>query len=145
LPHPLFTRPIAALRHIRLILPALAAGLVISCQREAAPEVFVPNTGQIQILNGCGKPGAAEVFRSALTDLGFDVIEFGNAKTWNYENTMVISRSGTDRIASDLAKVLCTPYLIHLTHPESLVEATVVIGKDYEELMKKWPHPKQKS
>jgi len=131
------------MRQLHFFCLTLCMGaLTLSCQREEPKTAFVPNVGQIQILNGCGKPGAAEAFRSALTEVGFDVIEFGNAKSWNYENTMVISRSGSDRIASDLAKFLGTPYLIHLQHPESLVEATVVIGKDYEELMKKWSHAK---
>ena len=117
------------------------AVLVVACKRNEPETAFVPNTGQIQILNGCGKAGAAEIFRSELIDLGFDVIEFGNARSWNYEHTVVIARAASDRIAGDLAKVLGTPRLIHLRHPESLVEATVVIGRDYEELMRKWPHP----
>ncbi len=86
----------------------------------------------------------AEAFRDFLTGFGFDVIEFGNARNWNYEHTLVISRTSSDRIARDMAQVLGTSRILHLQHPESLVEATVVIGKDYEELMRTWQQAKQK-
>ncbi len=125
------------------IFPAILAALSLgACRKPDAEASFVPNTGQIQVLNGCGKPGAAEGFRDYLTGLGFDVIEFGNAPSWNYERTLVLSRAETDRIAGDLAKVLGTPRLLHLRHDAALVEATVIVGKDYEELMRTWSRRK---
>jgi hypothetical protein len=116
--------------------------LLAGCKEEKAP-VFVPNTGQIQILNGCGKPGAAEQFRNYLTDQGFDIIEFGNAASWNYAHTIVVARTANEPVARDLAKVLNTDNLIHLFDPLAMVDATVFIGKDYEELIKRWQRPKQ--
>jgi hypothetical protein len=130
-----------------LLLPGIlvaTASLLTACGKEE-PEAFKPNTGQIQVLNGSGKSGMADVFRDFLADYGFDIIEFGNAREWNYERTVVISRSAaSDRIARDLAKVLGTDRVIHLQHPASLVEATVIIGKDYKELMRSWPQPEKK-
>jgi len=129
---------IARVTLIPFILVA-AASLLSACGKKE-PEAFKPNTGQIQVLNGSGKSGMADVFRNFLADYGFDIIEFGNAREWNYERTVVISRSASsDRIARDLAKVLGTDRVIHLQHPASLVEATVIIGKDYKELMRSWP------
>ena len=107
------------------------------CRQEPEP-VFKPNTGQIQILNGSGKSGAAEAFRGYLIEQGFDVIEFGNAGSWNYAHTIVVSRTGNEPVARDLAKVLQTDNLIHLLDPAAMVEATVFVGKDYEELIKRW-------
>ena len=121
--------------------------LFASCRKQesvqAAPAIFKPNTGQIQILNGSGKSGVAEGFRDYLTRLGFDVIEFGNARNWNYQNTLVIARTPSDTIARDMAKALGTPRLLHLQRTTSLAVATVIIGKDYEELMRIWPQPKE--
>lgn len=118
----------------------------VGCRKHESASIpaFVPNTGQIQILNGCGKSGVAEAFRDFLTGYGFDVIEFGNAREWNYEHTLVVARADSDRIARDMARVLGTPRVLHLRSPESLVEATVIIGKDYEELMRTWPKPNLK-
>ena len=103
-----------------MILAAMGVFLTLACRKQDAqpPPSFVPNTGQIQILNGCGKSGVAEAFRDFLTGLGFDVIEFGNARNWNYEHTMVISRAPSDRIASDMARMLGTRRVLHLQHPE---------------------------
>lgn len=112
-------------------------------KEETAEEAFVPNTGQIQILNGCGKPGAAEAFRNYLTDRGFDIIEFGNASSWNYAHTLVVARTDNEPVARDLARVLNTDNLVHLFDPLALVDATVFIGKDYEELIKRWQKAKQ--
>ena len=118
---------------------------VMGCKEKPAPEpLFVPNTGQIQILNGCGISGAAEVFRDFLAEEGFDIIEFGNASTWNHPHTLVVARTGEDKVAQSLARVLKTPNLLHLQDPDALVEATVIVGKDYEELVRKWQRQKQK-
>lgn len=118
----------------------------LGCTREEtsheSSESFVPNTGQIQILNGCGKPGAAEHFRNFLTDQGFDIIEFGNAASWNYSQTMVVARTENLPVARDLARVLGTDNLIHLFDPMAMVDATVFVGKDYEELIKRWQRRK---
>ena len=130
------------LRCRALLLPLLLAGMLAGCKEEKT-EAFVPNTGQIQILNGCGKPGAAEQFRNYLTDQGFDIIEFGNAGSWNYAHTLVVARTANEPVARDLAKVLNTDNLVHLFDPLALVDATVFIGKDYEELIKRWQKAKQ--
>lgn len=126
-----------------LAAAVLASGLLSSCRKAEKPAPFVPNTGQVQILNGCGKSGAAEQFRNYLTDRGFDIIEFGNAGSWNYTHTLVIARTANEPVARDLAKVLDTDNLIHLSDPLSMVDATVIIGKDYEELSKRWQRPRR--
>jgi hypothetical protein len=122
-----------------LSLCACALFALAACKKETPAAAFKPNTGQIQVLNGSGRPGQADVFRDYLIERGFDVIESGNARNWNYEHTLVLARTPSDTIARDLAKVLGTDRVVHLQHPASLVEATVIIGKDYKELMRTWP------
>jgi hypothetical protein len=126
-----------------LALLAASALTLAACKREAGPAAFKPNTGQIQVLNGSGRPGQADVFRAYLTEQGFDVIESGNARNWNYEHTLVLARTPSDTIARDLARVIGTDRVVHLQHPASLVEATVIIGKDYKELMRTWSQPEK--
>lgn len=122
----------------RVAITAMALATAACHKEEALPETFVPNTGQIQILNGCGKAGAAEHFRNFLTEQGFDIIEFGNAASWNYSHTMVVARTENMPVARDLARVMGTENLIHLFDPLAMVDATVFVGKDYEELIKRW-------
>lgn len=123
---------------LRILAACLLMGLSACSREEKAEEAFVPNTGQIQVLNGCGKPGAAELFRNFLTDQGFDIIEFGNAASWNYAHTLVVARTDNLPVARDLAKVMGTDKLVHLFDPLAMVDATVFVGKDYEELIKRW-------
>lgn len=120
------------------LLLTLAIGLT-GCKEKTAPPAFKANTGQIQVLNGSGRAGQADVFRTYLIEQGFDVIESGNARSWNYDHTLVLARTASDTIARNLARVLGTSRIVHLQHPASLVEATVIIGKDYKELMRTWP------
>jgi hypothetical protein len=128
---------------IPLSFLAVFALFLGGCRKEEPKAaVFVPNTGQIQVLNGCGKGGAAEQFRDYLTSEGFDIIEFGNAPSWNYARTIVVARTANEPVARDLAKVLHTDNLIHLFDPMAMVDATVFIGRDYEELIKRWQKPK---
>ncbi len=125
------------------LAPLLAAALcslsLPGCGKEEAERPFRPNFGQIQVLNGSGRAGQAEVFRDHLAGLGFDVIETGNARDWNHEHTLVVARSASDTIAGEVARALGTHRVVHLQNPALLVEATVIIGKDYKELMRKWP------
>ncbi len=143
MPRRLLNQVYSIFRFAGNLIPVFAAIMVFQCQEKVEkPTVFVPNTGQIQILNGCGKGGAAEQFRDYLTSSGFDIIEFGNAASWNYAHTIVVARTPNEPVARDLAKVLHTDNLIHLFDPTALVDATVFIGRDYEELIKRWQKPK---
>lgn len=115
------------------------AVMFAGCKDAPASASFTANSGQIQVLNGSGRAGQAEVFRTYLTERGFDVIETGNARSWNYDHSFVLARTASDTIARHLANALGTERIVHLQHPASLVEATVIIGKDYKELMRTWP------
>lgn len=136
-PHPLWRAA------TRLLAAGLASVAFLACGPSSEPVVFKANSGQIQVLNGCGRAGLADIFRTHLIEHGFDVIESGNARSWSYEHTLVLARTESDTIARDLARALGTKRIVHLRHPASLVEATVIIGKDYKELMRTWPQRPQ--
>lgn len=128
---------------LRLCAAAPLLAALGACEKAAEPEPFKANSGQIQVLNGSGRAGQADVFRTYLIEQGFDVIESGNARSWSYEHTLVLARTPSDTIARGLARVLGTTRIVHLQHPASLVEATVIIGKDYKELMRTWQQSPQ--
>ncbi|HLU69995.1 MAG TPA: LytR C-terminal domain-containing protein [Fibrobacteria bacterium] len=137
-PHPLFR---VATR--LLVTGACSLTMLSACGTSPEPVAFKANSGQIQVLNGNGRAGLADLFRTHLIEQGFDVIESGNARSWSYEHTLVLARTESDTIAHDLARALGTRRVVHLRHPASLVEATVIIGKDYKELMRTWPQRPQ--
>ena len=106
---------------------------LIHCEKKEAKKAFKPNTGQIQILNACGYSGAAEEMRNFLTQKGFDVVEFGNADSWNYKKTIVVARTQNVQIAHDLGIILSTDKVIQLIDSSQMVDATIFVGKDYYE------------
>lgn len=93
----------------------------------------VPFIGSIQVLNGCGTPGAADKAADFLRTHNFDVKYIGNAETWNYPFTMVISRTKDMTIARMVAASLKTDRCVLLRTDDSACNVTVIIGPDYGE------------
>jgi hypothetical protein len=95
--------------------------------------IAVPEIGSIEILNGCGAEGAANKVADYLRANNFDVKYLGNADTWNYPFTMVISRNRNDSIARQVAGILKTDKIVRIRKNDNTYDVTVVIGPDYGE------------
>lgn len=97
-----------------------------------------PSSGtlQIDVQNGCGVSGIADKFTEYLRSKGFDVVEMGNFSTQDIKTTMVIDRTGNMKNAKRVAQSLgvSDKYVIQQMNKNYFLDATVVIGKDYEEL-----------
>jgi hypothetical protein len=91
---------------------------------------------QIEVLNGCGVPGIATRFTNALRNNGFDVVDSGNFESFDVRETIVIDRSGNLDHAIRIARSLgiSEQNIIRETSPNFYLDATVVIGADYETL-----------
>lgn len=94
-------------------------------------------TLQIDVQNGCGVQGIADKFTEYLHSKGFDVVEKGNFSTSDIKTSMVIDRAGNLKNAKRVAQVLgiSERYVIQQMNNNYFLDATVVIGKDYEQLM----------
>jgi len=94
-------------------------------------------TLQIDVQNGCGVQGIADKFTDFLHEKGFDVVEKGNFSSSDIKTTMIIDRAGNMRNAKRVADALgvSEKYVIQQMNNNYFLDATVVIGKDYEELM----------
>lgn len=99
---------------------------------DAEQQNTVPYIGRIQILNGCGADGAAHQMANFLRSHHFDVKNIGNAESWNYPKTLVISRISDTTIATQVAKALKTEKMLLMKTRETLYDVTVIIGPDYE-------------
>ncbi|MCK9181568.1 MAG: LytR C-terminal domain-containing protein [Fibrobacteraceae bacterium] len=127
------------IHHVKFInILFLLVGLFISCEEKEKPEVAeVRQTpGDIQILNSCGIPGAAAKMRDYLRSQGFDVVELNDDRLWNYEETIIALRNPHWAGAEALAKALHTTNVIPLKNKRKMVDATVYIGKDFEQLIR---------
>jgi len=95
-------------------------------QIDSASEVSVI----VEVLNGCGRGGIGDRASEFLTDKGFDVMFIGNADDFQYDQTLVIERSGDRTKAAAIAEALGVGQVILQSNRSSFVEVTVVLGKD---------------
>jgi hypothetical protein len=94
-------------------------------------------TLQIDVQNGSGVTGIADKFTEFLRAKGFDVVEMGNFSTSDIKTSMVIDRAGNIPNAKRVAMILgiSEKYVIQQINKNYFLDATVVIGKDYAELL----------
>ena len=92
---------------------------------------------KIQVLNGCGVSGIANEFSEFLQRQRYDIVEVGNAPTWDYENTVIINRERRDKKYVDkfreiigISRELVYP----IKNDEIDSDITLIIGSDYESL-----------
>jgi hypothetical protein len=102
-----------------------------SLQKQIAASV--PSIGRIQVLNGCGIDGAADKMTDFLRGKKFNVANTGNALSWNYRFTLVISHMKDMAIARQIAAALSTDRVVLMRKEDRAYDVTVIIGPDYEE------------
>jgi len=93
----------------------------------------VPSIGSVQVLNGCGVDLVGERVVDFLRSRGFDVKDVGNAPSWNYPETIVVSRTSDMRNARRVAAALSTDKVIMLRTGDESYDVVVYIGADYQE------------
>jgi LytR cell envelope-related transcriptional attenuator len=103
--------------------------------------VFKQQKIQIEVLNGCGKPGIAKIFESHLRQQGFDVLNIENYRimgkiSWNVPNSKVIDQVGNIEFAEAVAKSLGidNKHVTSNDNPSPVYDVSVVIGKDFDKL-----------
>jgi hypothetical protein len=86
---------------------------------------------RVQVLNGCGVPGAGSSLASLLRrGEGIDVIEIGNADSFEFESSVVVDRAGNRTAARRVAEVLGEPPVVLQRTLERRFDVTVIVGYD---------------
>lgn len=133
----------ASIGFLSLLLALLIFGLFtriiyprIENQRTANNPELIGNIIQLEVLNGCGVPGLANNFTSVLRKNGFDVVETGNFKNFDMQNTVVIARTFDSENALRVADALgiAKEHVFIEASEDFYLDATVVIGSDYKSL-----------
>lgn len=96
-----------------------------------------PNlTMQLDVRNGTGEDGIAKLFTDYLREKGFDVVEMGNYNNEDQDKSLILDRKGNKQNCKKIANALgvSEKNVIQQINKELLIDATVVIGKDYKEL-----------
>ncbi|ERP31069.1 LytR C-terminal domain-containing protein [Chitinivibrio alkaliphilus] len=105
-------------------------------EKSRVPESAIPRRGSVEILNGCGTSGVAGAVAELLRREGFRTTE-GNARSWNYSQTIVVQRKAGTDTAEELANLLGTPPPIFIRpgQGDARHDATLIVGHDYERII----------
>ncbi|HVO73620.1 MAG TPA: LytR C-terminal domain-containing protein [Ignavibacteriaceae bacterium] len=97
---------------------------------------------QLEVLNGCGVMGVAEKFTEYLRKKNFDVVQVGNYRSFDIDSTMVIDRTGNTANAEKVAGYLGinNSNIIQHINNDYFLDVTLVIGKDYGQLISRLPN-----
>ncbi len=89
---------------------------------------------QVEVRNGCGVDGLAGAMATFLRERGYDVVETGDYETFGVARSMVIDRVGDMEAARKMAEALGIRQIEQDIRPDYFLDASVVIGLDYETL-----------
>mgnify|MGYP000886317491 CR=1 FL=1 len=93
------------------------------------------SAGVVEVLNGTGRKGAANLVAERLRNRGYDVVKIGNAPERNYSRTLVAERRTAPMVAAGVAKAIGAPTTFAFHNENLLVDATVFVGRDFEEIL----------
>lgn len=93
---------------------------------------------QVEVLNGCGIAGAADNVTNFLRDRKFDVVQMGNYRTFDIDESIVIDRKGNMKTAENIADSLGINRLnvIQQVNKNYLLDVSIIVGKDYKKLIR---------
>jgi len=91
---------------------------------------------QVEVLNGAGVDHLAWETTQFLRDQGFDVVNTGNAQSFDYEQSVVIDRIGDLESARRVARALdLSPDRVRQEiRTDYYLDASVILGDDYRQL-----------
>lgn len=98
-----------------------------------AGAVNTPQDLIIEVLNGTGAAGLAQATAVALMRRGVDVLKVTNADSFDYEESVLIAHKKPREI-ENLAEALGCSTVIEEADENSLIDATFILGGDYENL-----------
>jgi hypothetical protein len=92
-----------------------------------------PGDLRIEVLNGTGEQGIAHSVALSLRKMGVDVLNEDNAKSFDFEESILIERKDNDGVKALGKAIGCRNVIVQLKD-DSIVDATLIIGADYHKL-----------
>ena len=90
---------------------------------------------EIEVLNGCGESGVANLFTKFLRSDGYDVIEIKNADNFEYQETIILFHNEkAQEQAEILSEILNVKQSNIKFNKNSVWDLSVIIGSDYKDL-----------
>lgn len=125
-----------ALAGVGLAVLVLAGSLVLGMRADGggATEPAEEESAvriRVEVLNAAGVPGLARLATERLREAGFDVVFFGNARSFAPESSLVLHRAGSPDAANEVARAIQIPRVESRPDTTLFLEVTVVLGKDW--------------
>jgi hypothetical protein len=105
-------------------------------QRSPESTELVGSIIQVEVRNGAGVDRLAAQTMHYLRKRGFDVVDVGNYKSFQQEQSVVIDRVGNPEAAQKVAEALGLPAdrVRQEIRRQYYLDASVIIGEDYKQL-----------
>jgi hypothetical protein len=103
-------------------------------QKKNITQKFVPTEMiQVEVLNGCGVSGLADIFKDFLRKKNIDVVSSGNYTNFDVEQTIIIDRIGNKKKAEFVAELLgvARSRIITRINKDYFLDVSIVLGRDY--------------
>lgn len=90
---------------------------------------------QIEVLNGCGEKGVADLYANFLRKNNYDVIDYKNADNFNYNSSKIIVHNNNLAVenVADLFNIE-SKNVDYLFNENIFYDMTLIVGKDYKQL-----------
>ena len=90
---------------------------------------------EVEVLNGCGESGIANLFTKFLRSEEYDVIEIKNADNFQYQKTIILFHNEeSEEKAKILAGILDVQQNNITFNTDGVWDLSVIIGNDYKNL-----------
>lgn len=133
----------AALIATALCVVAFIASFIVGVANRPEPEAPPVSTrpplpatpgvprGRVEVMNATGRAGLARAAAMQLRDAGFDVVDFGTARTQR-DSSIVFDRIGKIGIAQAAGAALHITAVKTQLDTTLFLDATVIVGKDWQ-------------
>ena len=134
----------------RLVIPHFDGNLIKEIVRQTLgtltsdiEDYLIERALTVEVLNGTTVTGLAGRTRELLESFGYNIVSVGNADRNDYDSTVIIHRSGDQRLVNDFAEIIrCTNVVRELTafdemenefiiFNETQADITLLIGRNF--------------
>ena len=114
-----------------IVLLATVIYVAVSVYGLVAPPPSREVESVVLVQNGCGTEDIGLRTTRYLRDRGFDVVDFKNADSFDYEETIVVDRAGDMGAALEVARMLRIPNVIQQIPETPLEDIIIIVGADH--------------
>jgi len=114
-----------------IVLLAAVIYLAVSVYGLVAPRPSREVESAVIVQNGCGAEEIGLRTARYLRDRGLDVVDFKNADSFDYEESIVVDRAGDMGAALEVARMLRIRNVIQQIPETPLEDIIVIVGADY--------------